>query len=45
MKKFKDVIHDNQKLKYVTANLEINPNYEILPRIEKLKLHEEFSDR
>ena len=45
MKIFKDVTFDNQKLEYVTANLEIKPDDEILHTIEKLEFHKESSDR
>jgi hypothetical protein len=45
MKIFKDVTFENQKLEYITANLEIKPDDEILPTIKKLEFHKEFSDR
>ena len=45
MKIFKDVTFDNQKLYYVTANLEIKPHDEILLAIEKLEFNKEVSER
>ena len=40
-----DVTFKNQKLKYLTANLEIKPNDNILVAIEKIKFHDEVSER
>jgi len=45
IKVFKDVTFKNQKLKYLTANLEIKPNDNILVAIEKIKFHDEVSER
>jgi hypothetical protein len=45
MKVFRDVTFSNQKLHYVTANLEIDPDDEILFKIELLEFHKEVSTR
>lgn len=45
MKIFKDVTLENQKLHYVTANLEINPDDDILLKIDKLEFYKEMSKR
>ena len=45
MKVFRNVTFNNHKLHYVTANLEIEPDDEILLKIEKLEFHKEVSER
>jgi hypothetical protein len=45
MKIFKDVTFNNQKLEYVTANVEINPEEEILIVIKRLDFQNEVSER
>jgi hypothetical protein len=45
MKIFKDVTFNNQKLNYLTANLQIEPDDELLHLIRDLKFHNEVSER
>ena len=45
MKIFKDVTFNNQKLKYLTANLEIAPDDDLLHFIRNLNFHNEVSER
>jgi hypothetical protein len=45
IKIFKDLTFNNQKLKYLTANLEIEPNDDLLLSIKKLQFHNEVSER
>jgi hypothetical protein len=45
IKIFKDLTFINQKLKYLTANLEIEPNDDLLLSIKKLQFHNEVSER
>ena len=45
MKVFKDVTFNDRKLNYVTANLEMEPDDEILRKIEQLEFYKEVSER
>ena len=45
MKVFRDVTFNDHKLHYVTANLEMEPDDEILHKIEQLEFHKEVSER
>ena len=45
MKVFRDVTFNDRKLNYVTANLEMEPDDEILRKIEQLEFYKEVSER